>query len=119
MTSSQDLINCEILQQLQTIGKQLHNLETKNCQKTTDVKKIKGKGKTKRSQLEKNIDTNAVGTQVLPEVGDAKNQQNKPMPSLFELRQDSLIQDRVQQRIQELNQLVNTGDSKIKSQRGG
>ena len=41
------------------------------------------------------------------------------MPSLFELRQDSLIQDRVQQCIQELNQLVNTGDSKIKSQRGG
>ena len=41
------------------------------------------------------------------------------MPSLFELRQDRLIQDRVQQRIQELNQLVNTGVSKIKSQRGG
>ena len=41
------------------------------------------------------------------------------MPSLFELGQDLLIQDRVQQRIQELNQLVNTGDSKIKSQRGG
>ena len=40
------------------------------------------------------------------------------MPSLFELRQDPLIQDRVQQCIQELNQLVNTGDSKIKSQRG-
>ena len=41
------------------------------------------------------------------------------MPSLFELRQDPLIQDRVQQRLQELNQLVNTGDQKIKSQRGG
>ena len=41
------------------------------------------------------------------------------MPSLFELRQDPLIQDRVQQRLQELNQLVKTGDKKIKSQRGG
>ena len=41
------------------------------------------------------------------------------MPSLFELRQDPLIQEKVQQRIQELNQLMNTGDSKIKSQRGG
>ena len=48
-----------------------------------------------------------------------KNQQNKHMPSLFKLRQDPLIQDRVQQQIQELNQLVNSGDSKIKSQRGG
>ena len=41
------------------------------------------------------------------------------MPTLFELRQDPLIQDKVQQHIQELNQLVNTGDSKIKSQMGG
>ena len=47
-TNSQDLINREILQQLQTIGKQLDSLETKNCKKTTDVKKIKGKTKTKK-----------------------------------------------------------------------
>ena len=37
-TNSQDLINCEILQQLQTIGKRLDSLETKNCKKPTDVK---------------------------------------------------------------------------------
>ena len=41
------------------------------------------------------------------------------MHTLFELRQDPLIQDRVQQHLQELNKLVNTGDQKIKSQRGG
>ena len=108
------------MQQLQTIGKRLDTLETKNCKKTTDVKKIKGKSNTKKSQQQNIIETNAVGTQVFPEIGDAvKNQQSKHVPSLLELRQDPLIQDRVQQRIQELNQLVNSGDSKIKSQRGG
>ena len=39
-----------------------------------------------------------------------ENQHSKPMPNLFELRQDPLIQEKVQQRPQELNQLVNTGD---------
>ena len=39
-TNSQDLINREILQQLQTIGKRLDSLETKNCKKTTDVRKM-------------------------------------------------------------------------------
>ena len=47
MTNSQDLINREILQQLQTIGKQLHILETKNCKKTTDIKTSRAKVKPK------------------------------------------------------------------------
>ena len=42
MTNSQDLINREILQQLQTIGKRLDTLETKNCKKTADLKKNQG-----------------------------------------------------------------------------
>ena len=117
--NAQDLINCEILQQLQTIGKWLDNLETQKCKKTTDPTKIKSKSKNKKSQELKGLGSNTASTQALPEVGSAQNQQAKSMPSLFELRQDPLIQDRVQQPIQELNELVNTGDSKIKSQRGG
>ena len=47
MTNSQDLINREILQQLQTIGKRLDTLETKNCKKITDLKKSRAKVKPK------------------------------------------------------------------------
>ena len=59
------------------------------------------------------------GTQMSYSRLNVETQHTKAMPSLFEIRQGPLIQDKVQQRILELNQLVNTGDKKIRSQRGG
>ena len=51
--NAQDLINHEILQQLQTIGKRLDNLETKRCKKTTDHTKSRAKLKSKSPRNQK------------------------------------------------------------------
>ena len=60
----------------------------------------------KKSASPKPKDTGLRSPQIPDKGCSGKNQQVKVMPTLFELRQDPLIQDRVQQRLQELNQLV-------------
>ena len=119
MGNAQELINRETLQQLQSIGKRLDNLETKKWKKDWMLEKHKSKSKAQKLPEQKSTGIKSGSIQVLSEAGNVQNHQASSMPSLFELRQDPLIQDRVQQRLHGLNQLVNTGDQKIKSQRDG
>ena len=99
-------------------------MKLKNVKKTSDQMKIKSKGKVKKAVIVQNL--KILGQEILRYLmgggGGGFNVENyhaKTLLNLFELRQDPLIQDRVQQRLQELNQLVNIGDKKINSQEEG
>ena len=93
-------------------------MKQKKLQKTYHTK-IKGRSRVKKSASPKSKDAGLRSPQIPDKECSGENQEVKVMPTLFELRQDPLIQDRLQQRLQELNQLVNTGDQKIKSHRRG
>ena len=104
----QSVINSQILQQLQQIGKILDKIENGDCKKTSDKSKIKStKSKTKK----------VVNTK-LHQQFDTSNEQK--LPTLQSVKEDALIQLKVEQRLQELTDLAKTGtNSKLKSQRGG
>ena len=104
----QSVINSQILQQLQQIGKRLDKIEGDACKKTSDKAKIK-KTKVKQQQV--------VNTTVKQQ---PKTFDDLKLPTLQSVKEDALIQLKVEQRLQELTDLAKTGmNPKLKSQRGG
>ena len=110
---AQSLINSKILEQLQKIGKRLDNIENMDCKKTSDKSKIKGaKGASKSKKL---VSTKSDSK------SDSRNETHvTTIPTFDSLREDAMIQFKVEQRLQELSELAKTGNTqKLKSQRGG
>ena len=104
----QSVINSQILQQLQQIGKRLDKIENGDCKKTSDKSKIK----STKSQAKKVVSTKS--KQQLETSNEGK------LPTLESVKEDALIQLKVEQRLHELTDLAKTGmNSKLKSQRGG
>ena len=109
----QSVINSQILDQLQKIGKRLDKIENVECKKTLDKSKIKGlKGVSKSKKL-------------LSAKSDLKSDakpetQISKLPTFDSLKEDVMVQSKVEQRLQELSELAKTGTlQKLKSQRGG
>ena len=109
----QSVINTQILEQLQKIGKRLDKIENVECKKTSDKTKIKGlKGVAKSKKL-------------LSTKSDSKSDskvevQAAELPTIDSLKEDAMIQSKVEQRLLELSELAKTGTTqKLKSQRGG
>ena len=84
---SQQVINMQILSQLQALGKRLDSMEAKNCKKTSDQSKIKNKTVKKVKHSETPVT-------VAPEA-----KKSLQIPDLNMLRQDALIQLKVEQRL--------------------
>ena len=102
---SQQVINMQILSQLQALGKRLDSMEAKNCKKTSDQSKTKNKTVKKVKHSETPVT-------VAPEVKNSLQ-----IPDLNMLRQDALIQLKVEQRLKEIQEADKPGE--IKSSRGG
>ena len=123
---AQSLVNQKILEQLTSIGKRLDVLEKSNCKKSVDKSKIKSdKGKVVEHKVpisthRQSADTvNSQGVSTAQAVNGTQINAHT-LPSLSSIRQNTNIQQQVDQRIHELSLLAKTGtDSKIKSQRGG
>ena len=108
------------------IGQWLKKLEKADCKKLNDLTKIKNRSTRVCSKATPNMTTKSTEgtghstvTFVLPDTLTVLL--NSPsIPSLADIRQDAYIQQKVDQRIKELQQLSNPGmDTKIKSLRGG
>ena len=102
---SQQVINMQVLSQLQALGKRLDSMEAKSCKKTSDQSKTKNKTVKKVKHSETPVT-------VAPEVKNSLQ-----IPDLNMLRQDALIQLKVEQRLKEIQEADKPG--KIKSSRGG
>ena len=90
----QAVINAQILEQLDRIGKRLDKIESKDCKKTADKTKIK---KSKSKEQKK------VSDQIsLPQVKPSVQQVGQPSP----VSDEALLQLKVDQRLQELQNQV-------------
>ena len=109
----QSVINSQILQQLQKIGNRLDKIENVECKKTSDKSKIKGtKGVSKSKKL--------LSAKSDPKLEAKSETQASKLPTFDSLKEDAMIQSKVEQRLQELSELAKTGTiQKLKSQRGG
>ena len=106
----QQLINARILEQLDKLGQQLDRIENKECKKTIDKSKIKNSA----SKVVKQKKTLAKVQQPLQKLHTPTPDQHSSVAD------ETLLQLKVDQRLQELSDLTKTGSfSKIKSQRGG
>ena len=104
----QSVINSQILQQLQQIGKRLDKIESGDCKKTSDKSKIK----SKKSKQKKVVNTK-------PKQQSETFIEHK-LATLHSVKEDALIQVKVEQWLKELMDLAKTcTNSKLKSQRGG
>ena len=101
---SQQVINMQILSQLKSLGQRLDDMETKNYKKTSDQSKIKSKN------VKKKVKSTDTPVTVAPNTSIAT-------PDLNALRQDALIQLKVEQRLKELQETEKQG--KLKSLWGG
>ena len=104
---SQQMINMQILQQMQSLGQRLDNMEEKSCKKTSDQAKVKNK--TVKTKKVKNSET--------PVTVAPQSKHLGTVPDLNTLRQDALIQLKVEERLKQLQE--NDKPGKIKSLRGG
>ena len=106
-------INSKILEQLQKIGKRLDNIENVDCKKISDKSKIKGAKGVSKSKKLVSIKSDSKS--------DSRNETHvTKFPTFDSLREDAMIQSKVEQRLQELSELAKTGNTqKLKSQRGG
>ena len=93
----QSVINSQILEQLQQIGKRLDKIENDDCKKTLDKSKIKG-GKAVKS---KKVVTTKLNKQT--------DKHDHKLPTFESIREDAMIQSKVEQRLQELSDLAKTG----------
>ena len=110
---AQSVMNSKILEQLQKNGKRLDNIESVDCKMTSDKSKIKGaKGVSKSKKL---VSTKSDSK------SNSRNEIHVTKFPMFDcLREDAMIQSKVEQRLQELSELAKTGNTqKLKSQRGG
>ena len=117
---TQTIINQQILAQLTDIGQRLTNLEKTDCKKSNDVTKHKNRSTRTRSKPTPNMHTKSTDSTGQSTVNSAVPvTESLPfnsitVPSLADIRQNANIQEKVDQRIKELQQLSNTGtDSKI------
>ena len=98
----QSVINTQILEQLQKIGKRLDKIENVECKKTSDKNKIKGlKGVAKSKKLLSTKSDSKSDSKV--EVQAAK------LPTIDSFKEDAMIQSKVEQRLLELSELAKTG----------
>ena len=105
----QTVINAQILEQLERIGKRLDKIENKDSKKTADKSKVK-------SVKQKDCKSKKSGKSAQATV---KNYDHTGSNS-HDLTDETLLQLKVEQRVQELSDLAKTGThSKLKSQRGG
>ena len=106
----QQLINVRILDQLEKIGHRLDKIENKECKKTTDKAKIKNSD-NKGARAKKG----PIKVQhVCQKLHTSKPDQQSSVVD------ETLLQLKVDQRLQELSDLAKSGTfQKIKSQRGG
>ena len=104
----QGAINAQVLTQLEQLGKRLEKIEENSYKKTSDKSKVKSSKKSSETVT--------------------KVKKSKPNPAqssvssttLESMRQDVILQAKVEERLQELTELAKTGTvSKMKSQRGG
>ena len=106
----QQLINARILEQLDKLGQWLDRIENKECKKTIDKSKIKNSA----SKVGKQKKTSAKVQQPLQKLHTPTPDQHSSVAD------ETLLQLKVDQRLQELSDLAKSGSfSKIKSQRGG
>ena len=104
----QSAINVQILSQLDNLGKRLEKIEGKKCKATLDRSKIKKSHKTTDNVME--ISKPTVN---LPHSSVSST-------TIKSMRQDAILQAKVDERLQELSELAKTGTfSKLKSRRGG
>ena len=105
----QAVINVQILEQLEKIGKRLDKIENKDSKKTADKSKVK-RSKSKDIKPKKH----SKATQPISKPSEHMGS------NLGVLTDETLLQLKVEQRLQELSDLAKTGtNSKLKSQRGG
>ena len=105
----QTVINAQILEQLKRIGKRLDKIENKDSKTTADKSKVK-------SVKQKDCKSKKSGKSAQATV---KNNDHTGSNS-HDLTDETLLQLKVEQRLQELSDLAKTGaHSKLKSQRGG
>ena len=106
----QQLINARILEQLDKIGQRLDRIENKECKKTADKSKIKNSA----SKVVKQKKT-------LAKTQQPSQKLHTPTPDQHSsVADETLLQLKVDQRLQELSDLAKSGTfQKIKSQSGG
>ena len=104
-STSQEAINIQILAQLQSFGKRLHDMEKRSCKKSTDITKIKNKSYKSKVRAQ-------------PAVTPSPVHHDTNVHDLQSLRQDASLQMQVERRLHELASLNKTG-TKVKSLRGG
>ena len=104
-STSQEAINIQILAQLQSFGKRLHDMKKRSCKKSADTTKIKNKSYKSKVRPQ-------------PAVTPSPVHHDTNVHDLHSLRQDANLQMQVERRLQELASLNKTG-TKVKSLRGG
>ena len=106
----QQLINARILEQLDKIGQRLDKIENKECKKTANKAKIK-------NSASKAVKHKKTSVQVQQ---PAQKLQFETPVQHSSVADETLLQLKVDQRLQELSDLAKSGTfQKIKSQRGG
>ena len=118
----QTLVNQQILAQLSAIGTRLEKLEqNKVSKKSKHVKTASrsARGKTKSTTANSPyVHVHSTGTLTTPSTGTGTETLN--LPTLENLKKNVSIQQLVEDRIKELQQISKTGtDTKLKSQTGG
>ena len=120
--SDQTFVNQQILAQLSAIGTRLEKLEQDKVNKKSKHVKTASRGargKTKSTTAKSpHTHVHSTGTLTTPSTGTATETLN--LPTLENLKKNVSIQQLVEDRIKELQQISKTGtDPKLKSQRGG
>ena len=115
-SSGQDHINNQILKQLSQLNDRLTSIEQKDqkCKKSVDKSKIKNAKKSKT----KNVAVTHGGL-APPGLDGVSGVAHPTIPTQARLRNDTEIQQQVQERLRHLADNLVQGNEKIKSQRGG
>ena len=115
-------INQQIWARLSDIGQRLTKLEKAGCKKSNDLRKIKDRSTHTHSKATPNVTAKSTESTGHSTVTSALSEtENLPLnspsvPSLADIRQNTHIQQNVDQIITYLHQLSNSGiDTKIKS----
>ena len=104
-----------MLAQLTDIGQRLQKLEKTDCKKSNDVTKHKNKSTCTRSKATVNMSTKSTESTGQSTVNSAVPGSvtlpfnSTSVPSLADIRQNANIQEKLDQRIKELQQLSNPG----------
>ena len=108
----QALVNHQILSQLSTISDRLTKLEGKQPKKTSDKQKIKGRSVGSKGKNTINVHKNTENNQyshVAPSTSHSIPLCTEGLPTLQQIRANAHIQQGVEDRLKELQQLNKTG----------